>query len=113
MASERSQLERRVFLLAPTVRDGQASKSVLQAAGIDCVVFDNLEALCLQIKNGVGAVMVSEETVNAAFAECLPAEIKKQPMWSDLPIILLTRTGAESPTIERALTTLGNVSLVE
>jgi len=113
MANDRTNLERRVLLLAPTARDGEATRNILRSVDIECVVFGALEPLCAEMQYGTGAVMVSEETVNADIGECLPRAINGQPVWSDVPIILLTRSGAESPTIERALTTLGNVSLVE
>lgn len=113
MPVERSHLERRVLLLAPTARDGTATRTIFSSINIECVVFNSLDALCAEIPNGAGAVMVSEETVNADVGECLNRAIKAEPVWSDVPLIILTRSGVESPTIERALVTLGNVSLVE
>ena len=45
----------------------------------------------------------------AALAEALAG----QPPWSDLPLLVLTRPGADSSEVEDAVRTLGNVTLLE
>src|SRR5690349_16829168 len=46
-------------------------------------------------------------------SDLLAQRIRNQPVWSDLPVVVLSRSGAESPAVEKALATLGNVSLIE
>jgi PAS domain S-box-containing protein len=113
MAAERPKIDGRVLLLAPTMRDGQASRALLASAGIDCVLCTDLTDLCGQTAQGAAALIVPEEVVQADDAEELAQALHRQPVWSDLPVIVLSRAALESPAVERALATLGNVSVVE
>jgi len=112
-APPRPEAERRVLLLAPTERDAQASRAVLGEAGIPCARCDGLYLLCEQIPAGAGAVIVPEEVLVADGSECLATAIRHQPVWSDLPVIVLSRAGMESPGAARAMSTLGNVTVIE
>jgi signal transduction histidine kinase len=69
--------------------------------------------LCTAIGAGAGAMIVTEEAISLDRASCIVEELNKQPAWSDLPVILLTRGGPESKVALRALRTLGNVVLLE
>ena len=113
MAAERPSSDARVLLLAPTLRDGDASRRLLAGVGIDCVLCDDLDCLCREVAAGAAAAILPEETVLADAVDQLARVLRQQPVWSDLPVIVLSRAGAESPAVEKALTTLGNVSLVE
>ena len=42
-----------------------------------------------QLDRGVGAVVVTEEAVNAADVALITSWLGRQPAWSDLPIVLL------------------------
>src|SRR5262249_48593248 len=68
---------------------------------------------CHELTSGAGAVLLVEESIadpeRARLAECLG----RQPAWSDLPLLVLTHQGADSPTALRALEDLGNVTLLE
>jgi PAS domain-containing protein len=62
---------------------------------------------------GAAAVIVPEEVVSSDTSDLLSDRLRNQPVWSDLPVVVLSRSGAESPAVEKALATLGNVSLIE
>ena len=109
----RHRADRRVLLLAPTAADGAASRALFASAGIDCALSRDLDHLCAEVGAGAAAVIVPEEVVLADSSEGLACVLREQPVWSDLPVIMLSRGGAESPAVQRALTTLGNVSLIE
>ena len=111
MATEASDM--RVLLLAPTARDGQASCSLLASAGVECILVNSIDELCAQAEIGAAAVIVPEEIVSGDVPATFAKMVKQQPVWSDLPIIVLSRSGAESPAVEMAMSSLGNVSLVE
>jgi PAS domain S-box-containing protein len=113
MAPDRQALDTRVLLLAPTYRDGEATVRLLASTGITCVVRASLDALCEESVHGAAAVIVPEEVVLSDESDRLAQLIRAQPVWSDLPVIVLSRTGAESPAVEKAQATLGNVSLIE
>ena len=102
-----------VVLLAPTVRDGRASRAILESAGIQCTLCHDLAGLCELVRSGPAAVIVPEEVVLADAGENLARAIRCQPVWSDLPVIVLSRAGVESPAVLKAMGTLGNVSLIE
>ncbi|HWE97027.1 MAG TPA: ATP-binding protein [Tepidisphaeraceae bacterium] len=113
MSTERPAADMRVLLLAPTARDGAASHALLDSAGIRCTLCADLDSVCGQAAGGVAAVIVPEEIVLADASNRLPGFLRAQPVWSDLPVIVLSRTGAQSPAVDKALATLGNVNLVE
>ena len=113
MAAERPDSDLRVLLLAPTSRDGEATRRVLAASGIGCMVCLSLDHLCGEAVAGAAAVIVPEEVVLSGESDRLADHLRQQPVWSDLPVIVLSRSGAESPAVERAVATLGNVSLIE
>jgi PAS domain S-box-containing protein len=113
MAADRPDADMRVLLLAPTSRDGEATRSVLAASGIGCVVCPSLDDLCAEAVEGAAAVIMPEEAVLSEESAGLADHLRRQPVWSDLPVIVLSSSGAESPAVARAVATLGNVSLVE
>src|SRR4051812_36661502 len=113
MTTDRRALDTRVLLLAPTYRDGEATVRLLASTRITCVVCPSLNGLCAESLAGAAAVIVPEEVVLSDESDRLAELLRQQPVWSDLPVIVLSRTGAESPAVEKALATLGNVSLIE
>jgi signal transduction histidine kinase/CheY-like chemotaxis protein len=102
----------RVLLVPTTGRDADAIVKVLSRADIECQVCRNLSALCTALTSGAAAVLVSEESLKTGYAQ-LAACIASQPLWSDLPIIVLSPTGTESPFLSTLLASLGNVSVLE
>ncbi len=111
--AERDRLERRLLLLAPTERDATLARPILGGAGIDAVVCRHPVHLMQELAAGAGAILVAEEVLADESSGPLVNALSNQPAWSDLPIIVLTVEGADSPTVIRALETLGNVSLLE
>jgi two-component system, sensor histidine kinase len=103
----------RFLLMAPTHRDGDITSDLLNGAGIETRVFSNLEALVQALNDGAAAVMIAEEHVNDAQKAPLAGWLSRQPPWSDLPVLILTRPGADSPESAEAWRTLGNVTLLE
>ena len=66
---------------------------------------------------GFGRTLAATLIVSAALAGAakapLAAWLTRQPPWSDLPVLILTRPGADSPESAEAWRTLGNVTLLE
>lgn len=104
--------EFRVLLLPPTSRDAAAIGKVLAGDDIACVVCPTMALLCEELNQLAGVVILSEESITAG-AECLAQFIAAQPVWSDLPIIVLSRSGTEKPALAASLPGLGNVSVLE
>src|SRR5687768_9290254 len=103
----------RFLLMAPTNRDGDITSDLLSGAGIETQVFSNLEALVHALSEGAAAVLIAEEHLAGGQKAPLSAWLSRQPPWSDLPLLILTRPGADSPDSAEAWRTLGNVTLLE
>ena len=106
------QLERRLLILAPVGKDALLVETMLRGLNVECAACANIDALVRELDRGAAAVLVVEEALNDADTG-LTAFLARQPSWSDLPILLLTRPGADSAFVERATLTLGNVTLLE
>jgi signal transduction histidine kinase/ActR/RegA family two-component response regulator len=112
-ATAQDRLERRVLLLAPTGRDGPLTQAVLQEHGLDASICADIDALCQDVGRGAGAVLVADEGVLDEGWRRLAAVVARQPRWSDLPVLVLTRPGSEAVITVEALESLGNVTLLE
>jgi signal transduction histidine kinase/CheY-like chemotaxis protein len=103
----------RVLVLAPTARDGEITRALLTQAGVACTVCADVPALARAVGEGAGAVLTTEEALAARGVEELLAVIGRQPGWSELPVVVLTRGGAESLLSSRVLRGMGNVTLLD
>ena len=108
-----TELDLRFLLMAPTAGDAETTCPLLNAAGIATASFSALDALAQALNQGAGAVMIGEEHLTPGSTAPLSAWLSRQPPWSDLPILILTRPGADSPESAEAWRTLGNVTLLE
>jgi len=102
-----------VLVLAPTPGDAALSRTVLTGAGLECEVFYDVNELCRELPEGAGAVLLTEETLARVDSACLLEQLKKQPGWSDLPVLLLAEHGADSPLAVTMMELLGNVTVLE
>ena len=105
--------EERVLVLAPTPKDAERSGAILAEAGVRCTTCADLDVLCRELRAGVGAVILTEESLANGGEDCLTEVLSGQPAWSEVPLLVLTGGGADSPVALRALETLGNVTLLE
>jgi len=104
-------LERRLLVLAPVGKDASLVEALLRKESVACTGCADLESLAQELERGAAAILVTEEALprDGRLVEI----IGRQPRWSDLPVLVLTRAGADSPVVARALQTLGNVTLLE
>jgi signal transduction histidine kinase/CheY-like chemotaxis protein len=104
-------LERRVLVLAPVGKDSSLVQTMLQKDAVECFACADVESLAHELSRGAAALLVAEEALpsDGRLAELVHA----QPPWSDLPVLVLTRPGADSAAAGRAMRTLGNVTLLE
>ena len=104
--------ERRVLILAPFGRDAELMCRMLEPDGFECVACKRMADLADEGARGAATVILHEEALGRA-ATALLEVIQQQPPWSDLPVVILTREGADSPLVHEAMIKLGNVTLVE
>jgi signal transduction histidine kinase/ActR/RegA family two-component response regulator len=105
--------DRRLLFLAPTARDGATTAAMLASVGIAVDVCRTFDVLLEEIGIGTGAILLPEEAASPSHTPALRALLTAQPPWSDLPVLVLTRPGAESAQSGEAVRTLGNVTLLE
>ena len=104
----------RVLTQLPTARDAELTTQLLGQDSIPVVSCRSDAELATELARGAGAVLVAEELLGPDGAHGpLLAYLGSQPRWSDLPVLLLTGSGANSPTVKGALGLLGNVTLLE
>ena len=108
-----TELERRVLVYAPTNKDSALTCKVLGEKGITCLSCASVGQLIREMEQGVGAVILAEEAFVREDVRPIIEAVHAQPPWSDLPIILITRQGADSPMIAEAVKSLGNAILLE
>jgi PAS domain S-box-containing protein len=107
-----AQNELRVLVLPGTTVDGVAIRKVLDASKIACLVLRSVPEVCAAASHGVGTVVVAEEALvddGPRLVEC----IRSQEVWSDLPVVLLSRSGREYTELADLVAQLGNVSVIE
>ena len=104
-------LERRVLVLAPVGKDSSLVQTMLQRDAVECFACADVDSLACELARGAAALLVAEEALPSNGQ--LAALVQAQPPWSDLPILILTRPGADSAAAARAMRTLGNVTLLE
>src|SRR5262245_49183666 len=85
----------RILVLPLTPADGLAIGKLLDSVDISCAVSASMADLCAALGAGADSVILSEEAVLAHSAQLLAA-LTSQPMWSELPVIILSKPGRES-----------------
>ena len=106
-------LARRVLMLLPTQRDTELTSDVLARHGIDTFICRQHADLAHEIERGASAVLVAEEALLQGAQSVLVRAIERQPRWSDLPVLVVARDGADSVQVADAMARLGNVTLLE
>ena len=102
-----------LFVLAPFGRDAQVIETMLDDAGLRAQVIESF-ALAEHVWREAAGLIVTEE----AFARLDPAPLmdwlKRQPPWSDFPIILLRmRNAPVTPGSAVLIESLGKVTILE
>ena len=75
-----------------------------------CPTFD---ALIEELRLGAAAILLPEEAMSLEHNTTLRDILAEQPPWSDLPVLILTKSGADSAALNEVLRTFGNVTLLE
>jgi signal transduction histidine kinase/CheY-like chemotaxis protein len=105
-----------ILILAPTGRDAGMTAQFLNEANLHAQVCGSIEEMCREILAGCGLAFLTGEALTTEALRCLVEVLAQQPTWSDVPLIVLTSGGAETPANADTLNTLGelgNVTLIE
>ncbi|HEX6199225.1 MAG TPA: hybrid sensor histidine kinase/response regulator [Thermoanaerobaculia bacterium] len=103
----------RVLVRAPTGRDAALVSRILQEEGLRCIVCDGEEDFSRELDRGAGAVIVGQEALDRAAIARIVSRLETQPLWSDVPILVLTREAADGEGLVSALGPMVNVTLLE
>ncbi len=112
-AAEAPKIEQRILVLAPTSKDATLTQEILARAGVSCIICNDLAQICSQLDQGAAAVLLAEEQIGDYRQDCLVDWLRRQSPWSDVPILLLARRGADSAAVAEAIGVLGNVTVLE
>ncbi|QXI25692.1 response regulator [Pseudomonas vanderleydeniana] len=108
------EVSERAIILAPWGRDSQIARRLLEEASLRGVVSTSLQSLCDELELGAGLLVIAVEALQAIDLEPLLRQLREQPAWSDLPIILLTHHGGPvQPASSDLGHQLGNVTFLE
>jgi signal transduction histidine kinase len=83
-----------VLILTPTGRDAEVTQTLLGGTGITCQVCPTLQAVDSAIDSNTAAVLIADEAFANVDLSPLTERLAAQPPWSDLPFVVLTRSGA-------------------
>jgi signal transduction histidine kinase/ActR/RegA family two-component response regulator len=103
----------RVLLRAATARDAEMASAVLARAGIVTDNCPNLREVIAQMRQGAGALLIAEEALAEPNAGELVQALSAQPAWSDLPLLVLARQGANSRGVIDVMDLPANVTVLE
>ncbi|HEX8636928.1 MAG TPA: PAS domain-containing protein, partial [Pyrinomonadaceae bacterium] len=105
-----------VLILAPTGKDGELTARFLGDAGFSPEICVGIGDLCRKISETAGIALLAGEALEQKGVVALKEELRRQPPWSDIPLIVLTSGGGANPanaaTLEE-LAEVGNVTLIE
>ena len=104
-----------VLIVAPVGKDAELARAVLAKENIAAEVCENLESAAAKLNDATCALLLAQEALRATELPPLLEAIKRQPTWSDVPVIILTSPGAERMSIDAVdiFGSAGNVSLLE
>jgi two-component system, sensor histidine kinase len=105
--------ELRVLLRMVTAKDAAMVIQLLDRSGITAQSCADAAALAADMSAGAGAVVIAEEVLSdQGFGRVLLA-LRAQPAWSDLPVIVVARSGLDSQAITEAVEQLANLTVLE
>lgn len=108
--------DQRILILTPTGRDGELTARVFRDYRLKAEVCSGPEELRERFLDGAGLIFLTDEALTPVVTQCLIEVLEKQATWSDIPLVILTSGGGETPSNAEALATLverGNVTLIE
>ena len=106
-----------VGVLTPTGGDAPLAVKVLERYGIPAHACGDMDGVVRDIDRcAVGVLLVAEEALGAGDRAELLEALDQQPVWSDIPLVLLVASGEHSAGLSPAVREVvrrGNVTLLE
>jgi len=82
-------LAQHVAVLAPLGRDAALILGLLERASVPAVPMNAWPELARAVRTGLGALVLTQESLTSSEMAELSAALREQPPWSELPVVLL------------------------
>lgn len=105
--SDRKLNERRVLVIAPLGADARNIADLLARAEVPPAACPNLSAAALEIDEGCGAIVLTEEALAYSRASDLGDALAQQPPWSDIPLVMLVSANQPFDARRQAIQLVG------
>ncbi|HZB45669.1 MAG TPA: hypothetical protein VE360_10515, partial [Pyrinomonadaceae bacterium] len=105
-----------ILILAPTGRDAELTSRFISGAGHAAEVCGSVAELCRRVNEGAGLAFLTDEALAPDAVPRIVEALAAQAPWSDIPVVVLTSGGGQTPANADALdvlSTSGNVTLIE
>mgnify|MGYP003583352570 FL=1 len=113
MSASPTDLEFRVLLRTATSKDAQVASAVLERAQLHAHACADMAELTHELAQGAGALLVAEEVLTVAAIAQLKSALEVQGPWSDVPLLVLARQGADSRAIAKVMDEFANITVIE
>ncbi len=103
-----------VAVFTPYGRDSAVAAQLLEGDGIAVAPAGSLSEIAEMLRSGIGAALVTEESLTGDGFEAVRAALRDQPAWSDTPFIVLANgaAGGRSSQARARVDALGNAVLL-
>jgi signal transduction histidine kinase len=105
--------EYRVLLLPATRRDAEVMQPLLSRQDLLCTVCRDARDLASQLEKGAGVLLLTDEAFQDGALQHVLTALQRQPPWSDVPSVLLCRTGPRSALGSKVIASLSNVTVLD
>lgn len=105
-----------VLIVAPIGKDAALAADVLRRAGINAKICARVAEAAAEFGESTSAILLAEEALDTSELPALLAALKRQPAWSDVPVIILTSSGGGDRMSLQAVDIFGpagNVTLLK
>jgi len=106
-------MENRIVIFAPTGKDARLIAQVLQHANVDHYQCASAADVIAELEQGAGGLLLADEALSGPLIRQLVQHLAEQPTWSDLPVLVMSHRGIDSPELRQKYARLGNVTLLE
>ena len=109
-------IEQQIVVCAPTGKDAAMIAAVLDRQNLSAQCLSSVREVCEMLPKGPGALLIAEEALDIPALQLLTESLRKQPSWSDIPVIVLTASGAPTQANlknARSIREIGNITLLE
>ncbi len=102
-----------VVVAAPTQRDGDVTRRLLEAAKIECHIEHEVAGVVKVLGHGIGALLITDLTLASPDMPLLVKALERQPAWSGLPVVVMCREAGQSAAVLHLMHSLANVTTLD